>query len=604
MVGKKKKTAGADVASKTGEQEWFYSKIVKKHFFNPKNFLKSTQELQKLKPNGYGIVGSPACLVSGSKIHTNPDFKNIESLEKGTKVLSHDGKYNEIIQTFERDYSGDLITIQNQFGTVSLTPEHLVYAMKKPAGHKFNYAEGKKKLYPAWYCAEQLERKDIFLYPIPKEVKNIGFLEISQEKAKWDFKSKQVPEKVKITPELLELFGIYIAEGHSRRSEIGFTLSIKEGAIAEMINKNAKSIFGISAKIKERKEQNRLDITVGNVFLSKFFAKLFGKGAENKQVPNELILLEPELQKSLIKGVWQGDGCINLKRKHPRAGYSTISYKLAHQLKLLLLRQKIGCSIYTELEKTRKGVNHKKSYRLHVGDLESVGKLAKILGIDFDRKSIKRRTAIFAWFDNNYYYAAIKKVTKSQFNGKVYNAEIANAHSYITENLTAHNCGDKMDLWIKVDPKTERIKECKWKTFGCASAIASTSMLSTMVSEKGGMKIEKALKITPQDIMKRLGGLPARKVHCSVLGDKALRAAINDYYRNTKQFDKVVDDGKKVIDKVLGTTDNDIEHAVLEGAKTFEEVQQKTKVGVHDKECIPQVMELIHYYRKKHFNED
>lgn len=90
-------------------------------------------------------------------------------------------------------------------------------------------------------------------------------------------------------------------------------------------------------------------------------------------------------------------------------------------------------------------------------------------------------------------------------------------------------CGDIMKMWIKVDKKTSRIKECKYQTFGCAGAIASTSMLSVMVTEKGGMKIEKALKIKATDILKRLGGLPDTKIHCSVLGDKALRAAISNY---------------------------------------------------------------------------
>lgn len=85
-------------------------------------------------------------------------------------------------------------------------------------------------------------------------------------------------------------------------------------------------------------------------------------------------------------------------------------------------------------------------------------------------------------------------------------------------------CGDVMKMWIKV--KDNKIIDCKWQTFGCASAIASTSMLSVMVNE---MKIEDALKIKPIDIVKRLNGLPARKIHCSVLGDKALRAAIEDY---------------------------------------------------------------------------
>jgi NifU-like protein involved in Fe-S cluster formation len=95
-------------------------------------------------------------------------------------------------------------------------------------------------------------------------------------------------------------------------------------------------------------------------------------------------------------------------------------------------------------------------------------------------------------------------------------------------------CGDLMEMWIKV--KDEKIKDVKWRTFGCASAIASTSMLSVMIKEKGGMKLTDALKLTGKDIMDRLGGLPAIKIHCSVLGDQALRAAVNDYTkRNAKK---------------------------------------------------------------------
>lgn len=90
-------------------------------------------------------------------------------------------------------------------------------------------------------------------------------------------------------------------------------------------------------------------------------------------------------------------------------------------------------------------------------------------------------------------------------------------------------CGDIMKIWIWVDKKTKKIKDLKWQTFGCASAIASTSMLSEMVLENNGMTIDQALKIKPQDILKRLGGLPKVKIHCSVLGDKALRRAVKNY---------------------------------------------------------------------------
>ncbi len=92
-------------------------------------------------------------------------------------------------------------------------------------------------------------------------------------------------------------------------------------------------------------------------------------------------------------------------------------------------------------------------------------------------------------------------------------------------------CGDMMTVWLKIDKRSKRIKECKWRTFGCASAIASTSMMSIMVTENKGMDLKKAINLKPEQILERLGGLPDRKFHCSVLGHLALREAINDYLK-------------------------------------------------------------------------
>jgi NifU-like protein involved in Fe-S cluster formation len=162
-------------------------------------------------------------------------------------------------------------------------------------------------------------------------------------------------------------------------------------------------------------------------------------------------------------------------------------------------------------------------------------------------------------------------------------------------------CGDVMKMWIKIDPKTEKIKKLKWKTFGCASAISATSMFSVMVTEKGGMTLKKALQIKPQDIMARLGGLPARKVHCSVLCDKAFLQAANNYFRNTQQHQRIIVAGSKVIDKRLNITERDIESAVLDGAKNLLDVQKKLKVGVGDPEAIPEIEQLIRFYAEKYY---
>ncbi|RJQ36840.1 iron-sulfur cluster assembly scaffold protein [Candidatus Parcubacteria bacterium] len=162
-------------------------------------------------------------------------------------------------------------------------------------------------------------------------------------------------------------------------------------------------------------------------------------------------------------------------------------------------------------------------------------------------------------------------------------------------------CGDMMKIWLKIDSGTERVENLKWRTFGCASAIAATSMFSVMVTENGGLPIADALKVKPQDIMKRLGGLPNRKIHCSVLADKAFRKAANDYFHRSGQHERVIVEGARVIDPTLNITDHDIEEAVLEGATDLDAVQKKLKVGIGSPDLIPEIEQLIRFYKEKYY---
>lgn len=163
-------------------------------------------------------------------------------------------------------------------------------------------------------------------------------------------------------------------------------------------------------------------------------------------------------------------------------------------------------------------------------------------------------------------------------------------------------CGDVMHVWLKIDKTTERVSDMKWKTFGCGSAIAATSMFSEMVTENGGMVLTEAVKLRPQDVMKRLGGLPNRKIHCSVLVDKAFRKAANEWFRATGQVEHIQVDGARVIDAATGVTDKDIEEAVLEGAVTLEDVQKRLKAGVGASEEVrTDVEQLIRFYKEKYY---
>ena len=159
-------------------------------------------------------------------------------------------------------------------------------------------------------------------------------------------------------------------------------------------------------------------------------------------------------------------------------------------------------------------------------------------------------------------------------------------------------CGDQMMVVIKVDKEKDIITDCQWKTYGCASAIASTSVLSEMVK---GRTLDQAFNISPKEVAQELGGLPDHKIHCSVLGDKALRAAINDYYTRNGKEDKVKQEQAKVICQCMSITDHDIEDAVLEGARTYFELQERTKRGTVCGQCKDEAETLLEKFKHIHF---
>jgi len=159
-------------------------------------------------------------------------------------------------------------------------------------------------------------------------------------------------------------------------------------------------------------------------------------------------------------------------------------------------------------------------------------------------------------------------------------------------------CGDEMLFLIKVDDAKKEITDCRWKTFGCASAIASASKLSEMVI---GMSLKDAYNLNANDIIVELGGLPDKKVHCSVLGDKALREAIKDYYQRIGEPENIPEEKNRVICECKNVTENDIEDVVLDNIRDFNKLQQKTGLGTVCGECIDKAKKLMTGYIEHYF---
>lgn len=149
-------------------------------------------------------------------------------------------------------------------------------------------------------------------------------------------------------------------------------------------------------------------------------------------------------------------------------------------------------------------------------------------------------------------------------------------------------CGDALKLYLKINDQGV-IEKTSFETFGCASAIASSSVLTDMVI---GMKVDDALKITNADIAKALDGLPREKMHCSVMGQEALEAAIRQW-KGEPAMPRTQEEGKLVC-KCFNVTDQTIIRAIRENhLKTVDDVTAFTKAGGGCGECRDEIAEIL-----------
>jgi intein/homing endonuclease len=294
----------------------------------------------------------------------------------------------------------------------------------------------KKPGHLVWKTPTELKRGDYLTMPIAKEIRDTDFHEqevvVGQPRT-----GKKLFRKLslKADAELFRLIGYYLAEGHTIRRTVGLTFGSHESEYILDAAQLLENFFNAPSKMSD--VHNSVQVLLHSAVALQFFES-FGRGAENKKLPDWVMFAPPAKQRELVKGAWRGDGCFHQPTKGNKPTYFeyvTVSRTLAFQLQQILFRLGIlGQVSFTQHK------NRRPAYAVTVRGT-FVGAMASLMGLKFK----DTRTKSFSRFemDDNYVYTPIQKIAASDvIDQPVVNLSVDGDESYVAGSVTAHNCTD------------------------------------------------------------------------------------------------------------------------------------------------------------------
>lgn len=410
------------------------------------------------------------CLMGDELVHTENVTQKIKDIPVGEKVLTHEGKFKRVKEILVNDYTGDLIHIKPWYFLEGLktTPEHPFFAIKsykncpstkgtcKPLCCNLKSCKDKKYLSykPGWICSQDLEKSDFLVYPRLKNIEDIKQIDLREYVQ--DF--KQISEdsiisqqgrnhvgktKIKINCDerFCRLVGYFLSEGYLINDEaIAFSFNIKETDYIEDVISIVKDYFGIELSKLDNRSEHGATLIFYSRILNSFFTQFYYGGvkrASTKFLPNNFLNLPKEKLAEILRGWWRGDTGV------------TVSRQLADKMKSLCLKIGIIPSIKVYCVKV-----YAEKYKKFIGDREIIPKNDMIVFSNLSffeqdfgllkekcfKKSVNKLKRKHGWIDENYAYLPIKEIHKEKYSGEVYNLEVEEDNSYVTEFACVHNC--------------------------------------------------------------------------------------------------------------------------------------------------------------------
>ena len=383
------------------------------------------------------------CLAPHELIRTSTGLKPIADIKINDLVFASSGKETKVIEVlkhkpqygmlkFKTDLINDWSFFTKNHDMVIVKQEdvrdQLPYVRREKTRPLKFYGRIKKhqkytteNLSSRVVFADDVVKGDYFLYPVDRDILPDKRLDISSYWDKNNFgpNVKKIDD-IPLSPELMWLFGMYIAEGSTYRGGIKFSLSRKETLYADSIIAILKKVFLKDASIFLPKDRpNSLEVTCSSTNLEHVFAQLFSKGAEHKSYPYMFNYVSKELREELFQGLMDGDGC------YSRRTYKTISKILSHQIIDLAISLEKIPSLYREKASVDKnGLAHKKTYTLLFHKRESLkGFFETIHG-------------------TKYLFMRVKEIEEAVQEEYVYDITVEDAtHTFLTKNFVVGNCG-------------------------------------------------------------------------------------------------------------------------------------------------------------------